>query len=39
MDLQVGNPRRDAVVSDRLQFSPTSIGIKMQKQGEKTKLD
>ena len=31
VDLQMGNPRRNAVVSDYPQFSPTSIGIKTQK--------
>ena len=27
----VGNPRRDAVVSDHLEFSPISVSIKTQK--------
>jgi len=29
--LQVGNPRGDAIVSDHLQFSHTSVSIKTQK--------
>jgi len=36
--LQVENPRRNEVVLDHLQFSPTSIGIKTQKLGEETYL-
>jgi hypothetical protein len=28
VDLQVGNPRRSAVVSDHLQLSPTSVSMK-----------